>query len=93
LIRGRQDWAHAWVGAIPLVIMVIATLILVKLGILTWADPLAQAKIGDEAQAAADVKAEELRNLAAASASPPTVVAAGTKPASGGKQAWDASNT
>jgi len=90
LIRGRPDWKDAWVGCIPLAIMIIATLVLVKMEILTWKDPLAHAQIGDEAAAAADVKEQELRNLAAAATSPPTVCAADTKPAAGGgKQAWD----
>merc|ERR1719382_1491732 len=36
LIQGNQDWDNAWVGAIPLVITIVATIILNRVGILTW---------------------------------------------------------
>jgi len=48
LIRARQDWAHAWVGAIPLVLMMIATFVLIQKNILTWKDPLSNTSIIDE---------------------------------------------
>merc|ERR1712137_807254 len=40
LIQGNQDWENAWIGAIPLTVTVIATIILNRVGILTWKDPL-----------------------------------------------------
>jgi len=87
LLQGKLDWADAWVWAIPLAIMVFASLVLVKMDILTWQDPLKHAKLGDEDTGAKDA---DLRKIAAADASPPTVVSADVRPSSGGeaKGAW-----
>mmetsp|Transcript_9402 Transcript_9402/g.15176 ORF Transcript_9402/g.15176 Transcript_9402/m.15176 type:complete len:864 (-) Transcript_9402:154-2745(-) len=48
LIDGKEDWEDAWIGGIPLALLLIATLILMYLEILTWKDPLANAKLNDE---------------------------------------------
>lgn len=48
LIDGKDDWEDAWVGAIPLTFLVLATGALMYLEILTWKDPLAAAKLNDE---------------------------------------------
>jgi H(+)-translocating pyrophosphatase len=48
LIRAQQDWHNAWIGAIPLALMILATLILVKKNILSWADPLKEAQMVGE---------------------------------------------
>merc|ERR1712176_624804 len=45
LIQGNQDWENAWIGAVPLTITIVATIILNRGGILTWADPLASADL------------------------------------------------
>merc|ERR1719413_212030 len=37
LIQGNQDWENAWIGIIPLVLVIGASLALWKAGILTWA--------------------------------------------------------
>merc|ERR1719277_2653882 len=54
LIQGNQDWDNAWVGAIPLVITIVATIILNRVGILTWADPLANADLPSDQKVTAD---------------------------------------
>merc|ERR1711904_376488 len=36
LIDGNDDWENWWIGFIPLVLGLIATAVLMKLGILTW---------------------------------------------------------
>merc|ERR1719400_614932 len=48
LIQGNQDWQNAWIGAIPLVIAIVATIVLNKVGILTWKDPLEDARLPDD---------------------------------------------
>merc|ERR1711979_122240 len=50
LIRGNQDWQNAWIGAIPLVIALLATVALNLVGILTWADPLKDADLSDKSK-------------------------------------------
>jgi Na+/H+-translocating membrane pyrophosphatase len=40
LIDGNDDWENAWIGFIPLVLLLSATLALMYLDILTWKDPL-----------------------------------------------------
>jgi len=37
---GNDDWENAWIGFIPLVLLLVATLALMYLDILTWKDPL-----------------------------------------------------
>merc|ERR550539_1728233 len=36
LIQGNQDWENAWIGIIPLVIAIVSTIVLNRVGILTW---------------------------------------------------------
>merc|ERR1712048_723454 len=48
LIQGNQDWDNAWIGIIPLVLVIGASLGLWEAGILTWADPLANAKLNGD---------------------------------------------
>merc|ERR1719491_2757738 len=83
LIRGNEDWKDAWIGAIPLVVALVATIVLIRVGILTWKDPLQDAGLGEKKED------PSLRNAADANeASTPVVtVAAGLRPGSGGK-AW-----
>lgn len=45
LIEGHDDWENWWVGLVPLVIGLGGTLALIQLQIMTWADPLADAKL------------------------------------------------
>jgi inorganic pyrophosphatase len=92
LMQGKEDWDDAWIGIIPLVVIIVASIVLWKVGILTWADPLANAKIDSESD-------DNLRNAAAkeqGEVSPPSVaVAAGQRPGSGGgkpQQAWSNSD-
>jgi inorganic pyrophosphatase len=42
LLRDKDDWEDWYFGLIPLGLMLIATVILSKMGILTWADPLSK---------------------------------------------------
>jgi len=50
LIRGNQDWHNAWIGAIPLFIVAVATVVLNRVGILTWKDPFSATQLGGEAE-------------------------------------------
>jgi len=83
LLQGRGDWQDAWQGAIPLVISVGCTLVLVQKGILTWDDPLKDAAIVDEAAPIASNKVapESALRSAGDGGAPPTVVKATTKEA------------
>jgi inorganic pyrophosphatase len=57
LLQNRPDWTDAWQGCIPLALMLGATAVLIYLGILTWADPLAHANlVGEEKKATNTVK-------------------------------------
>merc|ERR1711972_1289715 len=40
LIDGKKDWETWWVGLIIAFVCIVATLVLMRMGILTWADPL-----------------------------------------------------
>eukprot|EP00929_Paragymnodinium_shiwhaense_P032965 TRINITY_DN1819_c0_g1_i2.p1 TRINITY_DN1819_c0_g1~~TRINITY_DN1819_c0_g1_i2.p1 ORF type:complete len:849 (-),score=233.61 TRINITY_DN1819_c0_g1_i2:92-2638(-) len=61
LLQQRSDWKDAWQGCIPLALMVVSTAVLIYMGILTWADPLAHANLvgegAKEEEKAADLKA------------------------------------
>uniref|UniRef100_A0A7S2JX05 H(+)-exporting diphosphatase n=1 Tax=Zooxanthella nutricula TaxID=1333877 RepID=A0A7S2JX05_9DINO len=40
LIEGKEDWSQWYIGIALLLMCIIATLVLIKVGILTWRDPL-----------------------------------------------------
>merc|ERR1711998_677288 len=42
MLDGKDDWEDAWIGIIPLALMLIASGVLMYLDILTWKDPLAK---------------------------------------------------
>merc|ERR1711972_1240028 len=46
LIDGVEDWETWYFGLIVLVICLVATLVLIQQGILTWQDPLGSASVG-----------------------------------------------
>merc|ERR1711972_884091 len=46
LIDGQEDWESWYFGLIVLVLCIIATLVLMQQGILTWQDPLGSASVG-----------------------------------------------
>merc|ERR1712048_161957 len=48
LVQSKKDWEAWWIGLFPLVAGVGATVVLIVMGILTWKDPLAKAKLGEE---------------------------------------------
>jgi inorganic pyrophosphatase len=79
LLQHRDDWQDAWQGVIPLVFCIVATVVLVQQGILTWEDPLKDAEIGGAPPSvpAGKVAPDDsaLRDAAAA----PTVVKATTR--------------
>lgn len=81
LLQDRDDWQDAWQGAIPLVISIVGTGILISKGILTWEDPLAAEQIGDAPAVVASGKVapESALRDAGGGAAPPTVVKATTK--------------
>jgi len=82
LLQNRDDWQDAWQGVIPLVISALATVALVWKGILTWADPLKDASIGDAPPAIPSGKVapeESALRSAGGGGAPPTVVKASTK--------------
>jgi len=84
LIRGNQDWQNAWIGAIPLVIALLATVALNLVGILTWADPLKDADLGDKSKENSLRKAAEADQVMTT----PVVVVAGVR--NGPGDAWGA---
>jgi len=92
LIQGNQDWENAWVGAIPLTICIIVTIVLNRVGILTWADPLAAAELPTDTSAKAnEVTEADLRKGADVNdktSNPPSVCTATTSPNSSQKVAW-----
>jgi len=64
LIAKWDDWGDGgkywWLGLIPVLIMIVASIVLMKLDILTWKDPLAHTILGDgDAGAAAKPPAED----------------------------------
>jgi inorganic pyrophosphatase len=87
LLQNRDDWQNAWQGVIPLVISAGATVALIQQNILTWEDPLKNAKIGDDAPSSAPVPNNKiapeindaLRSAGGGEATAPTVVKATTK--------------
>jgi len=46
LIRGNTDWQNWYVGLVPLFLGIIATIVLMYVGILSWKDPLANSMVG-----------------------------------------------
>merc|ERR1712048_122093 len=48
LMAGKDDYEDWWIGIIPLVLVIGASLGLWEAGILTWADPLANAKLNGD---------------------------------------------
>jgi inorganic pyrophosphatase len=59
LIDGKDDWEDAWVGFIPLAILIGATGYLMYLEILSWKDPLATADLSGEKKAPEKVEVPE----------------------------------
>merc|ERR1712084_121824 len=47
LIDGNEDYENWWIGLIPSVLLLGATAALIQMGILSWKDPLANAKLGE----------------------------------------------
>merc|ERR1719471_2238681 len=47
LISGNKDWENWYVGLIPLLLGLGATVVLICMGVLSWKDPLAKATLGD----------------------------------------------
>jgi inorganic pyrophosphatase len=98
LISGGEDWDNWWLGAIVLVICIIATLVLWKTGVLTWKDPLnldgVNAQAPEESPKPPKIPPDALRE--AAGSAPPasgenTVVKAATRattPPAEGRAAW-----
>jgi len=84
LIRGNEDWKDAWIGAIPLVVALVSTIVLNRVGILTWDDPLKDAGIGEKKEDPSALRSAANEN----ENTPVVIVAAGIRPGSGG-QAWD----
>lgn len=85
LVAGKQDWEDAYLGAIPLVLGFVASIVLWKMNILTWQDPL-----GDELPS--EDKSKKVEEPVESPVTPTTVAAAGqaARPESREKQAWPA---
>jgi len=79
LISGNEMWDNWWVGVIPTVLCVIATIVLIKLEILTWKDPLRNMLTSSEDESKTPPK-EDLRT-AGDGVNDPTVVVAFIAPA------------
>jgi inorganic pyrophosphatase len=62
--QGNEDWENWGFGMIPLAIFLVITIVLIALGILTWKDPLADAR---DQKASAPVEASEEQAKVAAS--------------------------
>eukprot|EP00928_Gymnodinium_smaydae_P034544 TRINITY_DN2444_c2_g1_i1.p2 TRINITY_DN2444_c2_g1~~TRINITY_DN2444_c2_g1_i1.p2 ORF type:complete len:276 (-),score=71.91 TRINITY_DN2444_c2_g1_i1:78-860(-) len=78
IIDGNEDWHNWWFGCIPLGLTIIGTLILVYMGILSWADPLAHHDIGGptEVSPAKEASLREAGAVGAHTSEPTTVKAA-----------------
>jgi inorganic pyrophosphatase len=83
LMDGKEDWEDWWVGLFPLALGVGGTAALIKLNVLTWADPLGSTATGGEAAATEKVevgpsasKGNELRMAGAMTEGQPVTVKA-----------------
>merc|ERR1712048_599011 len=70
LVQGNQDWEDAYLGAIPLVLGFVASIVLWKMNILTWQDPL-----GDELPS--EDKSKKVEEPVESPVTPTIVAAAG----------------
>merc|ERR1712176_1275087 len=48
LMDNNKNWEVWYIGLVPLILAILATLILIYFGVLTWKDPLANAQLEEE---------------------------------------------
>merc|ERR1712190_502051 len=70
LIDGNDDWENAWIGFIPLVLCLGASGVLMYMDILTWKDPLLNAKLNGEDAKNPEAETTALKDAANANGEP-----------------------